>query len=167
MLLRILSHTIKFRIVSWKETTISTICRLLIKLFYKILFFIFIWPAAAVAAAKLLHLCPTLWDSIDGSPTVSSIPGILQARTLEWLPFPSPKHESEKWKWSRSVLPDSQRLLKSCPTLWDRIDGSLPGSSVHGIFQARVLEWVAISFSLYSLHIIVAHNFTYKELSHR
>ena len=35
----------------------------------------------------------------------------------------------------------------SCPTLSDRMDCSLPGSSVHGIFQARVLEWVAISFS--------------------
>ena len=38
-------------------------------------------------------------------------------------------------------------VAQSCPTLCDPIDGSLPGSSVHGIFQARVLEWVAISFS--------------------
>ena len=36
-----------------------------------------------------------------------------------------------------------------CPTLCDPIDGSLPGSTVHGIFQARVLEWVAIAFSDY------------------
>ena len=36
---------------------------------------------------------------------------------------------------------------KSCPTLCDPIDGSLPGSPVHGILQARTLEWVAISFS--------------------
>ena len=35
---------------------------------------------------------------------------------------------------------------QSCPILWDPMDYSLPGSSVHGIFQARVLEWVAISF---------------------
>ena len=34
-----------------------------------------------------------------------------------------------------------------CPTLCDPMDGSLPGSSNHGIFQARVLEWVAIAFS--------------------
>ena len=53
------------------------------------------------------------------------------------LPFPSPMHESEKWKWSRSV----------CPTLRDPMDCSLPGSSIHGIFQARILEWVAIAFS--------------------
>ena len=46
-------------------------------------------------------------------------------------------HESEKWKWSRSVVSDSS----------DPMDYSLPGSSVHGIFQARVLEWGAIAFS--------------------
>ena len=39
-------------------------------------------------------------------------------------------------------------VAQSCPTLLDPMDCSLPGSSVHGIFQARVLEWVAIAFSL-------------------
>ena len=39
------------------------------------------------------------------------------------------------------------KLLQSCPTLCDPIDGSLPGSAVPGILQARTLEWVAISFS--------------------
>ena len=38
--------------------------------------------------------------------------------------------------------------LQSCLTLSDPMDGSLPGSSVHGIFQARVLEWGAIAFSV-------------------
>ena len=38
-------------------------------------------------------------------------------------------------------------VAQSCPTLWDPMDYSLPGSSVHGILQARILEWVAISFS--------------------
>ena len=38
-------------------------------------------------------------------------------------------------------------VAQSCPTLSDRMDCSLPGSSVHGIFQARVLEWGAIAFS--------------------
>ena len=38
-------------------------------------------------------------------------------------------------------------VAQSCPTLCDPMDCSLPGSSVHGIFQARVLEWAAISFS--------------------
>ena len=39
------------------------------------------------------------------------------------------------------------KSLQSCPTLCDPIDGSPPGSPVHGILQARTLEWVAISFS--------------------
>ena len=41
--------------------------------------------AAAVAAAKSLQSCPTLCDPIDGSPPGSPVPGILQARTLEWV----------------------------------------------------------------------------------
>ena len=41
--------------------------------------------AAAAAAAKSLQLCPTLCDPIDGSPSGSTVPGILQARTLEWV----------------------------------------------------------------------------------
>ena len=49
------------------------------------------------------------------------------------MPFPSPMHESE--------------IAQSCPTLSDPMDCSLPGSSVHGIFQARVLEWGASAFS--------------------
>ena len=85
------------------------------------------------AAAKSLQPCPTLCDPIDGSPPGSPIPGILQARTLEWVAIPSPMHESE--------------VAQSCPTLSDPMDCSLPGSSVHGLFQARVLEWGAIAFS--------------------
>ena len=41
--------------------------------------------AAAAAAAKSLQSCPTLCDPIDGSPPGSTVPGILQARTLEWV----------------------------------------------------------------------------------
>ena len=55
------------------------------------------------------------------------------------LPFPSPMHESES------------EVTESCPTLSDPMDYSLPGSSVHGIFQARVLEWGAIAFSEFLL----------------
>ena len=43
------------------------------------------YPAAAAAAAKSLQSCPTLWDPTDGSPPGSSVPGILQARILEWV----------------------------------------------------------------------------------
>ena len=50
----------------------------------------------AAATAKSLQSCPTLCDSIDGSPPGSPAPRILQARTLEWIALPSPMHESEK-----------------------------------------------------------------------
>ena len=42
-------------------------------------------PVAAAAAAKSLQSCPTLCDPIDGSPPGSPVPGILQARTVEWV----------------------------------------------------------------------------------
>ena len=61
----------------------------------------------AAAAAKLLQSCPTLCDPIDSSPPGSPIPGILQARTLEWVAISFSMHESEKWKWSHSVVSDS------------------------------------------------------------
>ena len=44
-----------------------------------------------------------------------------------------------------------REVAQSCPTLRDPMDCSLPGSSVHGIFQARVLEWGAIAFSVPSM----------------
>ena len=50
---------------------------------------------AAAAAAKSLQSCPTLCDPIDGSPTGSPVPGILQARTLEWVAISF----SRAWKW--------------------------------------------------------------------
>ena len=55
------------------------------------------WFAAAAAdAAKSLQSCPTLCDPIDGSPPGSPVPGILQARTLEWVAISFSMHESEK-----------------------------------------------------------------------
>ena len=53
-------------------------------------------------------------------------------------------------KWTVLVPPitaAAAKLLQSCPTLCDPIDGSPPGSPVPGILQARTLEWVAISFN--------------------
>ena len=78
--------------------------------------------------------CPTVCDPIDSSPPGSSVPGILQARTLEWVAISFPMRESE--------------VAQSCPTLRNPMDCSLPGSSIHGTFQARVLEWVATAFSI-------------------
>ena len=65
-------------------------------------------------------------------------------------------HQSYLWyifkksKWMFSLLKSNAAAAKSlqlCPTLCDPIDGSPLGSSVPGILQARILEWVAISFS--------------------
>ena len=79
---------------------------------------------AAAAAAKLLQLCLTLCDPIDSSPPGSPVPGILQARTLEWVAI----FFSNAQKRSRSVVSDSQRPHELY---------SPSGSSIHGIFQAR------------------------------
>ena len=54
---------------------------------------------AAAAAAKSHQSCPTLCDPIDGSPTGSSVPGILQARTLGWVAISF----SNAWKWKVKV----------------------------------------------------------------
>ena len=64
-------------------------------------------------------------------------PSLGFSRQEHWsgLPFPSPVHKSES------------EIAQSCLTHLDPVDCSLPGSSVHGIFQARVLEWGAIAFS--------------------
>ena len=94
----------------------------------------------APAAAKSLQSCLTLCDPRDGSPPGSPVPGILQARTVEWVAISF----SNAWKWKVKV-----KALSRVPTLCDPMDYSLPGSSIHGIFQARVLEWVAIAFSIW------------------
>ena len=98
-----------------------------------------------VAAAKLLQSCLTLCNPIDGSPPGSPIPGILQARTLEWVAISF----SNAWKWK---VKSEMEVAQSCPTLSNPMDCSLAGSSIHGIFQARVLGWTAIAFSPYYLH---------------
>ena len=95
--------------------------------------------AAAAAAAKLLQSCPTLCDPIDGSPPGSPSLGFSRQEHWSGLPFPSPMHESEKWKWSRLVMPNSYwphglqptRLL--CP--WD-FPGKSTGVGCHCLLQA-------------------------------
>ena len=77
-----------------------------------------------------VRLCATPQTAVRQVP-----PSLGFSRQEHWsgLPFPSPVHESE--------------VAQSCPTLSDPMDCSLPGSFVHGIFQAKVLEWGAIAFS--------------------
>ena len=78
-------------------------------------------PTLLSAAAKSLQSCPTLCKPIDSSPPGSSIPGILQARILEWVAI------------SISNACMHAKSLQSCLTLCDPMDSSPPGSSVHRI----------------------------------
>ena len=72
---------------------------------------VIIKSAAAAAAAKSLQSCPTLCDPIDGSPPGSPVPGILQARTLEWVAISF----SNAWKWKVKVKSLSRVRLLSTP----------------------------------------------------
>ena len=64
--------------------------------------------------------------------------------TSVWIHF---DHMQSKLNVKEKTAAAAAKLLQSCPTLCDPIDGSPPGSPVPGILQARTLEWVAISFS--------------------
>ena len=102
------------------------------------------------------------YNLTDYSLPGSSVHVILRARILDGLPFPSSADLPDPGIEPRSPALQSDSLLtelcrkteerieseseiaQSCPTLCDPVDCSLPGSSVHGILEARVLEWVAI-----------------------
>ena len=73
--------------------------------------FFYVLSAAATATAKSLQSCPTLWDPIDGSPPGSPVPGILQARTLEWAAISF----SNAWKWKVKVKSFSRVQLLVTP----------------------------------------------------
>ena len=94
---------------------------------------------------EVAQSCPTLSDPMDCSLPGSSVHGIFQASVLELgaIAF-SPT-------MARTVLNtvsgNSSVLGQSCPALCYPMDCSLPGSSGHGILQARILEWLAIPFS--------------------
>ena len=108
--------------------------------------------------------CPTLSGHMDCNSPVSSVHGIFQARILELIAVSFSGSSQSKNKTRASCI--SRRILyrratfealtsgtcaclaaQSCPILCDPMDCSLQGSSVHGILQARILEWVVISFS--------------------
>ena len=95
--------------------------------------------------AKSLQSYLTLCNPIDGSPPGSCIHGILQARVLEWVAI-----AFSSLLQCRKVKSESE-VAQSCPTLTDPMEHSLRGSSIHGVFQARVLEWGAIAFSVVCL----------------
>ena len=79
-----------------------------------------------------VQFCATPWTAAHQAP--QSL-GFSRQEYWSGLPFNSPVHKSES------------DVSQSCPTLSEPMDCSLPGSSVHGIFQARVLDWGSIAFS--------------------
>ena len=86
------------------------------------------WISVVAAAAKSLQSCPSLWDPIEAAHQAPLSLGFSRQEHWSGLPFPSPMHESEKWKWSRSVVFDSVRPHGLQPTRllrpWD-----FPGKS--------------------------------------
>ena len=107
----------------------------------------------AKSESEVAQSCPTPSDPTDCSPPGSSIHGIFQARALEWVPLPSPCDIASEPSLKSSIIllpilvAAAAKLLQSCLTLCDPIDGLLPGFPVPGILQVRTLEWLAISFS--------------------
>ena len=91
----------------------------------------------AAAAAASLQSCPTLCDPTEGSPPGSPVPGILQARTLEWVAISF--SNARKWKVKVKLL----SLVGLFATPWTAAYQAPPG-----VFQARALEWGAIAFSV-------------------
>ena len=122
------------------------------KLWKAVLLWYLFWNRYMLCYAKSLQLCLTLWDHIDGSPPGSPVPGILQARTS----FDKTSFYT-KWATQSGVgchfllqcmkVKSESEVTQSCLTLSNPMDCSPPGSSMHGIFQARVLEWCVIAFS--------------------
>ena len=91
--------------------------------------FLFSLTLTAAVAAKLLQSCPTLCDPRDGSPPGSAVPGILQARTQEWVAI----FFSNAWKWKVKVK--SLSCVRLLATPWT------------AAYQG-VLEWGANAFSI-------------------
>ena len=105
----------------------------------------------------ITQLCPTLFDPMDCISPGSSVHGVLQARILDWVAIPFsrgsslPRDQTQvSWIaggfftiWAIIWKPKGfQREAR-----WKHWLSSLVGSTVHGIFQARMMEWVAISSS--------------------
>ena len=111
-----------------------------------------------VKSLSCVRLFVTPWTVAYQAPLFM---GFSRQQYWSGLPFPSPKdlpfEPRDRTRVSRIIdntLPSEppgksikNEVAQSCPTLCDPMDCSLPGSSVHGIFQAIVVEWIAISFS--------------------
>ena len=102
--------------------------------------------AAIESKIRLLH----------GGKPMSNLDSILKSRDItlptkfclvKTMVFPVVMYGCESWTIKKAPANAAAKSLQSCLTLCYPMDYSISGSSVHGIFQAKVLEWVAISFS--------------------
>ena len=120
----------------------------------------------AAAAAKSLQSCPTLCDPIDSSPPGSPVPGILQARTLEWVSISF----SNAWKWKVKVK--SLSHVQLLVTLWTAANqappsmgfsrqeywSGVPSPSPMDCFRAQQILWTSSFLFIYLFiftHLII------------
>ena len=118
------------------------------------------WKSLSRVQLLVTHGLFTPGNSLGQNTGVCIVHGILQARLLEWVPCPFSMGSTQPRDWTQvshiagkfftvwtargalhptAAAAAAAKSLQSCPTLCDPIDSSPPGSSVHGIFQARVL----------------------------
>ena len=119
--------------------------------------------ACLLSCFSLIQLYVTLWTVAPQAPLSM---GFSRQEYWSGFPYPPPGDLPDPWIKPRSVMSPAlaggffttsvtwealtqgeSEVAQSCLTLCNPMDYSLPGSSIHGIFQARIPEWVAISFS--------------------
>ena len=120
-----------------------------------------LYPFAAAAAAKSLQSCPTLCDPVDGSPPGSPVPGILQARTLEWVAISF----SNAWKWKVKVKSLSRAQLLATP--WTAAYQAPPSMGFSrqeywsGVpLPSPLYPFTQLYFSIYTYHLTTTSNLT-------
>ena len=103
------------------------------------------FPLAVACTSRLRKIAGTLTFSLWAKVPVCATDG----HNLQWMniPFIASNHFSGQVALKFHYILSESEVAQSCPTLCDPMDCSLWGSSFHGIFQARVLEWIAICFS--------------------
>ena len=127
---KFLSHSVLFILqCSFQDVTTATISCIHLNILH--------------AAAKSLQSCSTLCDPIDGSPPGPPSLGFSRQDHWSGLPFPSPMHEREKWKWSRSVVSNSSRPHGLQPTRplhpWD-FPGKSTGVGCHCLLRNKCIH---------------------------
>ena len=108
-----------------------------------------LWTVACQASLSMGFSSQEYWSGLPCSPPGNlPDPGIESASLM--FSCTGGRFFTTSTTWEAPMNPCCcccRQVAQSCPTLWDPMDCSLPGFSVHGILQIRTLEWVAISFS--------------------